>query len=93
MPYAPGMTIRPLGWELTAVLVSAAALVVALALDLEGLAGLVLQVLAVLTPVILVSLVIRLTAGIIAEHRRHRLSKAVTAVRSQKCDDSAGATL
>lgn len=71
------MKSGPLGWELTTALVAVVVLAVAISLDFQNVVGAVLILLAVLTPIVLVSAGIRLVAGIIDENRRYRSNKAL----------------
>jgi hypothetical protein len=75
--YSPGVMIRPLGWELTAVVVTSAACgaLVLVGLDKPA-AFLFVAVFAGLAPLVLLSAAVRLLVGIVEEDRRYRLAKA-----------------
>jgi hypothetical protein len=87
-PYARGVRLRPLGWELTTATLVMAAISVAFLLSLsqntvaDSVAGLlgkgVIAALLVATPIVLLSACVRLVAGILDEDRRYRFAKVLS---------------
>lgn len=71
------MRIKPLGWELTTLLVAVAAFAVAALVRSEYLWWVLLLVVSVATPLAIASAGVRLVAGIVDEDRRHRQAKAL----------------
>ena len=71
------MRIRPLGWELTTLLVALAAFAVVVLLRSATLAWVLLLAVSVAMPLAFLSAGARLVAGIIDEDRRHRRARAI----------------
>lgn len=72
------MRLRPLGWELILFLVVLGILVGGLATGSTALIGVSIVACAVAAPVVIVSFVVRLVAGILDDARRRRVFRALT---------------
>lgn len=71
------MRWRPLGWELACLLVVLAVLVVGRVFDSSSLLVISMRAAAIAAPLVLVSFLVRLLAGIVDEDRRTRTRRAL----------------
>lgn len=76
-PYPEVMRLRPLGWEFTMFLVAFNVLAVGLAIGSESVVVASIVAMAAATPVVLLSLLIRLAVGIAAEQQRAKLVRSL----------------
>lgn len=75
--YPEAMRLRPLGWELTVFLVAFNVLAVGLVIGSGSVVVASIVAMAAATPIVLLSLLIRLAVGIAAEQKRAMLVRSL----------------